>query len=65
MNDGQMTSANKQYIDYILRYNFAQYYEMEDLLENNTFYYEKFQKILDATPEQDSQIVDFDIEELI
>jgi len=61
MNDGQMTAANKQYIDYILRYNFAQYYEMEDLQENNTFYYENFQKILDATPEQDSQIVDFDI----
>jgi hypothetical protein len=61
INDGQMTTTNKQYIDYILRYNFTRYYEMEDLLENNTFYYENFQKILDATPEQDFQIIDFDI----
>jgi|LakMenEpi03Aug12_release.lakeMendotaPanAssembly.Ray.scaffolds.fasta_scaffold00020_62 hypothetical protein len=61
IHDKQASSVNKKYIDYILKYNFIQFYEAEEILQNNTYYLENFQKILDASPEENREIVDFDI----
>lgn len=61
INDTQYNKDNGKYIDYILKNNYLNYYDMEEFEDNTVYYKNNMQKVINEYPENNIKIVDFDI----